>query len=275
MKTAAKFLQQPAHPPQKAFSLVELSIVLVILGLLVGGILAGQSLIRASELRSVGTQYLGFKTATAAFKDKYLSIPGDMANATAFWGAADGSTGTTGACKTIDSTGITATCNGNGAGTISTSLSYTLEGFRFWQHLTNAGLIEGTFSGIADGSTNNAASSKNSPSSKLRNGIWFVSTLAANGNSSVFDGNYGNSYELGGYYVDSDPRSSLLLPEDAWNLDTKLDDGKPAQGIIWARDTSGFSGANCTTATSSADSNADYYLPQTRPRCVLYFRNAF
>lgn len=60
----------------KAFSLVELSIVLVILGLLTGGILAGQSLIRAAELRAVSTEYSRYITATQSFRDKYFAVPG-------------------------------------------------------------------------------------------------------------------------------------------------------------------------------------------------------
>ncbi len=54
---------------KNGFSLVELSIVLVILGLPTGGILAGQSLIRAAELRSVSTEYNRFVTATQSFRD--------------------------------------------------------------------------------------------------------------------------------------------------------------------------------------------------------------
>ena len=72
---------------RSGFSLVELSIVLVILGLLTGGILAGQSLIRAAELRSVATESQRYMAALNSFRDKYFALPGDMANATAFWGA--------------------------------------------------------------------------------------------------------------------------------------------------------------------------------------------
>jgi Tfp pilus assembly protein FimT len=53
------------HP--NGFSSVELAIVLVILGLLVGGILAGQSLIRAAEIRGITTDMTRFNTATQTF----------------------------------------------------------------------------------------------------------------------------------------------------------------------------------------------------------------
>ena len=68
-----------------AFSLVELSIVLVILGLLTGGILAGQSLIRAAQLRAVSTEYSRYVASINSFRDKYFGWPGDLRNATAFW----------------------------------------------------------------------------------------------------------------------------------------------------------------------------------------------
>jgi len=61
--------------PRHAFSLVELAIVLVILGLLVGGVLSGSSLIRASELRSISTQYTNYYTAVRSFRDKFLPCP--------------------------------------------------------------------------------------------------------------------------------------------------------------------------------------------------------
>jgi len=77
-----------ARPTSSGFSLVELSIVLVILGLLTGGILGGQALIRAAELRAVTTEYDRWVTATRTFQDKYFALPGDMTNATAFWGSA-------------------------------------------------------------------------------------------------------------------------------------------------------------------------------------------
>jgi prepilin-type N-terminal cleavage/methylation domain-containing protein len=70
---------------KSAFSLVELSIVLVILGLLVGGVLAGQSLIRAAQLRAVTAQVGQYAAASKTFRDKYFALPGDLPNATSFW----------------------------------------------------------------------------------------------------------------------------------------------------------------------------------------------
>ncbi len=127
----------------RAFSLVELSIVLVILGLLTGGILTGQSLIRASELRSITTDMNRYVTATQTFRDKYFAVPGDMRNATAFWGVAAG-TGSDATCANTVSTSA-ATCNGNGDGVIQTFNVAFDEIFLAPKHLANAGLIEGSY----------------------------------------------------------------------------------------------------------------------------------
>src|SRR5690349_20889612 len=102
----------------RGFSLVELSIVLVILGLLTGGILAGQSLIRAAELRSVVTEYQRFITASHTFRDKFGGIPGDFRSATRFWGlqsAAFPSDCISNSSASVVSTGV---CDGNGNGRV-------------------------------------------------------------------------------------------------------------------------------------------------------------
>ena len=60
---------------QSAFTLVELSIVLIIVGLLVGGVLTGQALIRAAELRAITTEKDKYITTLYAFRDKYQALP--------------------------------------------------------------------------------------------------------------------------------------------------------------------------------------------------------
>ena len=63
------------------FTLIELSIVLVIIGLIVGGVLVGQDLIRAAYIRAQISQIEKFNTAVNTFYGKYQALPGDM-NAT-------------------------------------------------------------------------------------------------------------------------------------------------------------------------------------------------
>lgn len=138
-----------AGTARKAFSLVELSIVLVILGLLTGGILTGQSLIRASELRSVATEYQRYITATQTFRDKYFAIPGDMNNATRFWGRHS----TDGWCVTNSSAAVnaaTGTCDGTGDRLVNwgPAASQSGENFQYWRQLALAGMIEGSLQAL-------------------------------------------------------------------------------------------------------------------------------
>lgn len=262
---------------RQAFSLVELSIVLVILGLLTGGILAGQSLIRASELRAVSTEYQRYVSATQAFRDKYFQLPGDMTNANKFWGAADGGTGDSVACVTT-TTNDARTCNGNGNGRIGDGTTSN-ESHRFWQHLANAGLIEGQFSGIS-GTTapTTIIVGGNVPRSKLdSSSYWFPQTEGTHlSDPGRMDSAtpYNNTFFFGGWTT---TYRGNLKPEEAWNLDTKMDDGKPGQGKIKAPwdATYSASGTACTNAANSAAINADYLLTNTSKDCEAFFTNAF
>jgi prepilin-type N-terminal cleavage/methylation domain-containing protein len=255
------------HRFKHAFSLVELSIVLVILGLLAGGILSGQSLIRAAQTRSISTDLARFQTAMFSFRDKYSAIPGDMTNATAFWSAADTDAAT---CKTTASTGK-ATCNGNGDGWICSSDGGCgshrngdwYERYRTWQHLANAGLIEGSYSGVDGG--NNAwhhVAGKNSPASKITGATYALfGTKTITNVSTLWDGDYGNVIE----FRNNDATNWVtLLPEEMWNIDTKLDDGRPGSGSVVSYKPAHQ--ANCATDATS------YKLLHTSAACSIIFK---
>src|ERR1700691_4635745 len=72
-----------APESEKGFTLIELSIVLVIIGLIVGGILTGQDLIKAAEQRATLAQIEKYNTAVNTFRNKFGGIPGDLPAATA------------------------------------------------------------------------------------------------------------------------------------------------------------------------------------------------
>jgi prepilin-type N-terminal cleavage/methylation domain-containing protein len=241
-----------------AFSLVELSIVLVILGLLVGGVLSGQSLIRAAELRSNIADMSRHQAAFQSFRDKYFALPGDMANATQFWG-----TDTVSACSTTpvagDRVGKTATCDGNGNGQIQQAAPASPEMFRVWQHLANAGLIEGSYTGVAGTfSAQDHDPGINAPALKGGNSfgvsVYYLGSLPAGyATAYLFEGDYGNAFGYG-YCNGYDCVSPGIKPEDAWNIDTKLDDGKPGTGKIITRVSCAVAGClpNCNSATTNA-----------------------
>lgn len=261
-----------AVPMKRGFSLVELSIVLVILGLLVGGILAGQSLIRASELRAVSTEYQQWTTATNAFRDKYFALPGDFRDATRFWGRMNSNAD----CITRSSASVASpgACDGVGDGAVNSAAAASQSGerFQFWLHLNRAGMIPGDYTGIAGtGGGEHTVIGVNAPASKLSNGGWGVGAWdnSGGGGASFNAFNFGNYYSLGRQDTGGWPWNNLLKPEEAWNLDTKLDDGKPATGKMMTN------WMNCTTAANLNDFTGSYALTSTANQCTLMFVRQF
>ena len=250
-------------PNTSGFSLVELSIVLVILGLLAGGILSAQSLIRASQTRSLVTEYNRYSSAMLIFQDKYFAIPGDMSNAQSFWGVAHATPGT---CVTTVGTG-TQTCNGDGNGQIYWTWS-SAELFRVWQHLANAGLIEGSYTGV-QGTAGGAhhVLGVNAPRSRVANSGWGMRWQGFYaGDVNFLAADYGHVMEFGGVGPAEDdfPNNETLTAGEAWNVDMKLDDGKPHTGVLI-----NFKNAyrpNCVNATSDA-----YLLTNSSIGCSLLF----
>lgn len=255
---------------RQAFSLVELSIVLVILGLLTGGVLTGQSLIRAAELRSVSTDLQRYTSAYYTFRDKYMGLPGDFTKATSFWGSLGGD-GYNSTCQALPASG-TATCNGDGNGIIDhNSVGYG-ERFRAWQHLANAGLVEGSYTG-RDGATtqgNNADANfnipgTNIPRSRLNNAGFIIAYRASTtGDNNWYDGGPSNIFAL-----QNIGSQQPLKPEEAWNIDTKLDDGRPAYGAAVVTKPTGSWMANC--ATTAVASTAEYNLSYTSAACGMFY----
>lgn len=116
----------------RGFTLIEMSVVLVIIGLIVGGILVGQNLIRAAQVRGAISELDKIKVAVTTFRTKYDCLPGDCGNITMFFPQDTSCPNTTGSAS------ATTTCNGNGNGSID---SQTEADF-FFQHLSLAGMID-------------------------------------------------------------------------------------------------------------------------------------
>ena len=113
---------------QSGFTLVEIAIVLVIIGLLLGGILKGQELITSARVRNLADQNSGTQAAYYGFIDRYRFIPGDMPVANAQQ-----------AINAIASTG------GNGNSIIDGA--DLTEYAAVWQHMALAGFIQGAYGG--------------------------------------------------------------------------------------------------------------------------------
>ena len=241
--------------------------MLVILGLLTGGILAGRSLIRASELRSVTSEADKHKTSIMSFRGKYLGLPGDLTNATAFWGK-DATL-----CNSHTGTAATpGTCNGNGSGVIS-DLGVGVESYRAWQHLSFAGIIEGNYAGTITNSITTSVLGIDIPASKLANAGWtfvdFSQLASVNDELGYTDlpNTRLNMLFIGGVRPLSANRwanLTVLRPEEAWNIDTKIDDGMPGKGKI--------RGGRHTTCTTGSTSDSEYQLQLNDTRCFLGFQ---
>lgn len=263
-----------------AFTLMEMAMILVIVGLLTGGVLAGRHILRQSQIISVAVDEQRYVQAAQQFQTKYTALPGDFATATTYWGAAGGNSSDnwTSSCYGSGSAASPATCNGNGDGIIlgqpGGDSTYANEQFRFWQHLTDAGMIQGQYTGVA-GSAGYSDSliGQNVPATRLEGvgfGIWYKGTQI--GTASWFDGIYVHVFFVGNYTSGAPPINPALTASEAQAFDKKYDDGLPALGSIRT-----FKPAylpNC--ATSALPISAAYAVTtSTGPQCSLIFITGF
>ena len=117
---------------QSGFTLVEIAIVLVIIGLLLGGILKGQELINSAKAKSLAQDFRTIQTALYGFQDRYKALPGDFSG-TRLTNSITGATPTT----------VTATASNGQIDGFWDSTSAGDESCLFWQHLRLAGFLAG------------------------------------------------------------------------------------------------------------------------------------
>ncbi|MBI5920354.1 MAG: prepilin-type N-terminal cleavage/methylation domain-containing protein [Betaproteobacteria bacterium] len=123
---------------QSGFTLIEIAIVLVIIGLLLGGVLKGQELINSAKVKNFATDFRNLPLYIYGYQDKFKAIPGDDAQVTAHLGSTLCPTATT--CTDTPTTGTL----GNGVLEGWWNASDTKqESYRFWQHVRLAGLAAG------------------------------------------------------------------------------------------------------------------------------------
>jgi len=112
--------------PQAGFTLIEIAIVLVIIGLLLGGVLKGQELITAARVRNLISTQDGAKAAYFGFLDRYRALPGDYS----------------GAVANIPACAACQAGNGNGQILLNGAI---VESISAWEHMSKAGFITGSY----------------------------------------------------------------------------------------------------------------------------------
>src|SRR5215468_10170824 len=179
----------------RGFTLIEIAIVLVIIGLLLGGVLKGQELITGARVRNLISQQDGIKAAFFGFQDRYRALPGDYAAAS------------------TNIAGVTITGNGNGRIEAGTGGALHEE-ILVWNHLTAAGFLNGSYT-MANSSVSAPATTNNPV-----NPYSVYLTL-------VYDNNYGTGTPPAKHNLKT---GSQVPVEIIAEVDRKIDDGLPYAG---------------------------------------------
>ena len=233
------------------FTLLEMSIVLAIIGLLVGGILAGKTFATNSRLNAMVGESRSYINALSQFNDQYKAIPGYFSTASAWWPDFKNSTGFNGGIGADNG-------DGNGlirAGALTTTIG-NAELFGAFEHLALVGLIPGSYTGATTGpGTAVATIGTNIPKSVIENvGYVFNHPDATDGNVSgdavYFDGKYGHVLIVAGATAGGMPSTPFLKPAQALQIDDKYDDGAPGTG--WITTSKPATSPNTTECASSS-----------------------
>lgn len=224
---------------ERGFTLVELAIVMIIIGLLIGGILKGQELIANARVTSQVSQVKGIDAAMTTFRDQYNAMPGDITTPT-----------------TRLPSCAAAICNvgGNGDGLVQNATandpgaaSGNSEGGRAFIHLAAAGVLGGVNPALG------AYGAGANPPAAIGTGV-----MTLGYSNGTIGGTFGPAASRGaGHYVipklgdvATAAASLIMLPKTAANIDRKLDDGNPNTGSVLAVGASGA--AACADAATAA-----------------------
>ena len=265
---------------QKGFTLVELAIVLVILGLIAAGILTGKNLIDNSRIRGLIAEGQSYVQAVRLFEDRYGGLPGDLHNAEDIWGAQNTNATTCQQTESVDER----TCNGNGDGFINDDGDTTAwERYRAWQHLSNAGFIKGKFTGTWSGSNeNNSVPGSNVPGPEYDKTIGFSLSYHFNNNTSVNLQKYGHYSDklaqnhfvtLGGGHRSTTYADGIALSSRVtFEMDQKMDDGLPNSGVFVVYNANHSSVGDHNNCTRNEATEPEYQLDNELERaCAPHF----
>ena len=223
----------------QGFTLVEMSMVVVIIGILVGGIVSFASFQKNAQIKTMMNEANYYESAFSQFQSKYNSPPGDYSTASLAW---------------------TGAFNGNGDGMVA--YGNNLESYYAWQHLALAGLIEGNYTGAVN-AYGGATAGVSVPAAAVDKGAYYFSHPAfADGfvvsDANYPDGQYGNVLIIAGLSANATnlPSNAFLTPKEMQKIDDKYDDGMPYTGNIVSVKPAAM--PSCTIAASSSYNTSGY-----------------
>ena len=253
----------PASSRRLGFTLLEITVFLIISGLIVGGVLVGQSMIKSAQLQATIKQMTDIRQATVVFKDKYGGLPGDLSNAKTFWPSTASGNGngkietTSGTCTPTDDDADCGAFNGERA--------------TYFEQLSLSGFIPETYK------SNSLLQGTGYPAVKLHpsSGMFITGPFGPAGGSNI--PNY-PSYVTGPLYLSvtvvypnyvsgnsnnsSFNDGAIFTAEEVYDIDKKIDDGMPLSGKIIAHsfNTICLSGSNYALNSSDLRCNLMYDL---------------
>lgn len=223
---------------QQGFTLVEIAIVLIIIGLLLGGILKGQELINSARVRNLADQNAAVQAAYYGFIDRYRQVPGD-------WLATEASRAIG---KTVNTP---ASGSGIGNGRLDNNLA---EAVAVWEQLARAGFLSGGFTPATGAPADETAYAQNAPLNAFNGPLILTQNRSYTGDGAT-----------------SPARLNLHLGRNvpvniARELDVKIDDGRPNTGslrltrqettaVFKNNFANNFADCSSTAAASPADGN--------------------
>jgi prepilin-type N-terminal cleavage/methylation domain-containing protein len=218
------------------FTLIEIAIVLVIIGLLLGGVLKGQELINSAKVKNLATDFKNIPIFIYGYQDKFKALPGDDASVSTHL-----SNGTK--ASTAGQTQGNGVIEGNW-----NSATVTDETYLFWQHVRLADLVPGSTDASAAGTASYLPTNAVGGTIGVQSG----STVAAN--VPIF-ADAAKTMPIKGSYIIC---SNGILGKYVKQLDTQMDDGNTAGGSMMSTPTTGYAMAAVATATAAIDDATAY-----------------